>query len=87
MADTFSNFMTGLTAPAEHAVAITPNDGADLANNTRGIYLGSTGNLAVTMAGGEQITFVGLASGIIHPIRAKRIWATGTTAANIIGAW
>lgn len=87
MADTFASFAAGLTAPAEHAAAITPNDGADLANTTRGIYVGGSGNLKVTMVGGEQVTFTGLAAGIIHPIRAARVWSTGTTATSIVGVY
>ena len=87
MADTFANFAAGLTSPAEHAVAITPNDGADLANSTRGIYVGVTGNIKITTSAGDDVTFAGLAAGIIHPIRARRVWATGTTATSIVGVY
>lgn len=75
------------TSPAEHAAAITPHDTNVLTNVTRGVYVGGSGNLKVTMIGGETVTFVGLAAGVIHPIAAQIIWSTGTTATSIIGVW
>lgn len=78
--------MTG-TQPGEHAAAITPHDTNVLTNTTRGIYVGVTGNVKVTMIGGETVTFAGLAAGVIHPIAAQIIWSAGTTATSIIGVW
>ena len=80
-----------ISNPPLNAKAISsPSDTVDLENFTRGIYVGGSGNVKVTMAGTEgdiDLTFVGLAAGIIHPIIAKRIWFTGTTATNIIAVW
>lgn len=87
MANTFSSHSSGLESPGEHAFAVTPNDSADLAYVTRGVYVGGTGTLKVTMLGGEDVTFTGLAAGVIHPIRAKRIWSTGTSATGVIGIY
>jgi len=88
MADNFSSWKAGLESPAESAVSITPDNSTDLAISTRGVYVGVTGDLKVDMVGGSSgITFVGLASGVIHPIRAKRVYATGTTASSIIGVY
>ncbi|MDQ0349731.1 spike base protein, RCAP_Rcc01079 family [Ancylobacter vacuolatus] len=84
MADTFANFSTGLTAPADDAFAITPADGADLAILPRALWIGGAGTVKVTMKGGGEVTFT-------HPggapldIRARRVWSTGTTATGIIG--
>lgn len=80
--------LTQTTLPAEHAFAVTPADGTDQPHITRGIYVGVTGNVKVDMSGGETaITFVGLAAGVIHPIRAVRIYSTGTTATSIVGVY
>lgn len=85
--DNFTN-VVGAESPAVHAFAITKHDSNDLAFVTRGIYVGGSGDLSVTMAGGETpITFVGLAAGVIHPIRASRVLSTGTTATGIIGVY
>lgn len=79
--------MDALTRPITNGAAVTPDDSNDLAYVTRGIYVGTAGNLKVTLLNGDAITFTSLAAGIIHPIRAKRIWTTGTTAANILGLY
>lgn len=75
------------TSPAEHAAAITPHDTNVLTHVTRGIYVGVAGNVKVTMIGGEAVTFVGLAAGVVHPIAAQIIWSAGTTATSILGVW
>ena len=70
--------------PAEHAFAITPQDGVDFVP-TRGVYVGQMGDLRVRMVDGGDIMFIGLTAGIIHPIRIIQVWATGTTADDIRG--
>lgn len=73
---------------AMDAVAITPNDGVDLATKpTKGIYLGVSGDVKITLNSGNTVTFTNLSSGVIHPIAAKRIWATGTTATSILAVY
>jgi len=70
----------------EQALAITPNDGSDLAFATRGIYIGGFGNLRVDMQdGGAAVTFVGVNAGSVLPVRASKVYATGTTAINLVG--
>jgi len=74
------------TGPAEYGFPITPNDTTDLATRTRCVYLGVGGDLKVDLVGGGgTITFVGLAAGVVHPLRIKRVYATGTTAGSILG--
>lgn len=72
------------TDPAQGATAITPNNAVDLASPTTGIYVGTTGNLRLTTVLGDDVTFVAVPSGALLPVQATRIWATGTTATNII---
>ena len=87
MADGFGEWTAGLESPAEGGSAITPNDSADLATSTRGLYVGASGDVKVTLVGGDTVTFTGLAAGIIHPLRAERVFATGTTATSIVGVY
>ena len=87
MADAFDGFAPGLLTPGQNAASVTPNDSTDLSYCSRGVYVGAQGNLKVTLVGGDTVTFVGLAAGIVHPIRAMRIWSTGTTATGIIAVW
>lgn len=87
MADNFGNLLSGLESPARNAAEITPHDTNDLALVTRGIYVGVAGNLKVETANGDVVTFVDLAAGMIHPIMCKQVYATGTTATDIVGVW
>lgn len=77
----------GRIEPAEHAIAVVPSDVNNLARLTRGVYVGATGNLHVLMGSGQEITFTDIAAGVIHPIEIIRVYATGTTATNIVALW
>lgn len=76
--------------PIENGFAVTPSDSADLSYVTRSVYIGGAGNLRVTLKGmatGTYVTYTGMLVGVSYPIRATRIWATGTTATNILGEY
>lgn len=77
----------GQTISAQSASSITPNDTTDLTRVTRGIYVGASGTLKVDMADASTVTFTGLAAGMIHPIAAKRVYVTGTSATGIVGVY
>jgi len=83
--DIFSTFRSGLESPAEHAVDITPSDSSDLTNFIRAIYVGTEGTLKVDTLSGDTVTFNGI-SGIL-PVRIKKVYATGTTATNLVGLY
>lgn len=79
-----------LTDPAHFAEAVTPSDSADLTYEARGLYIGTGGDLKVTTAGGSTVSFVGLPSGSILPVRIRRVFATGqpgAIATNIVALW
>lgn len=84
MKDDFESYTTSLTSPARDAEPIAPNDAVDLPAVTRGIYVGSAGNLQVQMASGQTVTFENVAAGVIYPIRVARVMATDTTATDLI---
>ena len=78
----------GATSPAENAFAITPHDTNELTYVTRGLYLGVSGDVAVTTSNGDEVTFLNMAAGIIHPLRVKIVKDTGTDAdLGIIGVY
>lgn len=87
MSDKFSNYHSGLESPAERAFAITGNDSTDLTVYPRAIYVGGAGNVKVTTLGGDTVTFNGALAGTILPVRAVRVFSTGTTATNLIGLY
>jgi len=77
---------TNLT-PATHAFAVSPDDNNDLSVVTRYVYVGVAGDLKLTTMDGDTITLVGLAAGVLHPVRAKRIWSSVTAAQSIVGLY
>ncbi len=86
MADRFADLMPGLSSPPTAIVSITPDDDNDLAQATRALNVSAPGNIRVTMLEGQiETIFVG--AGIAFPLRAVRVWATGTDAGGIKGLY
>ena len=85
MSDPFSSHMSGLESPASDGFAILPDDVAVLPSVTRAIYVGSGGDLVVTMKSGVVVTFTGLIAGTILPVRVAAVAASGTTATHLVG--
>lgn len=84
MAEDYSTYHSGLTAPALDANAITPSDSVALTVPARAFYVGGAGNVRVRMVSGAEVTFANVASGAIYPFRITHVLATGTTAAGLI---
>lgn len=84
--DSFKSFTPAMGDPIHQAAAIVPNDTADLPWLTRALYVGTPGDIRVGLSNGTTVTFAGMAAGW-HPLRAARVYATGTSADNIIGCW
>ena len=81
---------------AGRAVVVTPSTTANipnvasedgLGNNGNVLYVGNTGNLKVMTVGGDEVTFFNIQGGSFLPIQVLRVFATGTTASNIIALW
>lgn len=51
------------------------------------LYVGTSGNLKVRTAGGDDVTFNNIQNGSFLPINVVRVFATGTTATNIVALW
>lgn len=85
MPDPFANYAVSLTSPAQRAEPITPSNGAELASATRAIYVGQTGNVRLRTVGGDIVTLANMQGGVLYPIRADQVLATGTTASDIVG--
>jgi hypothetical protein len=77
---------SGETRPAGFAEGVIPAN-SNLDKITRGVYVGVTGSLEVTMAGGTNIvTFVAVQAGSLLPIRVSQIRAN-STATNIVAIY
>ena len=58
----------------------TPNNGCVL-------YVGAAGNLKVTTAGGDDVTFTGILAGSFIPVQVLKVFATPTPATDIVALW
>lgn len=74
-----------IISPAYDGFDITPADSTDFETATTSIYVGVDGAVKLTTIGGTTLTFNSLIGGTILPVRAVRVFATGTTATNLIG--
>ena len=82
--DEFHDTAHSISAPAIRVEHVTPSDGIDLARVTRAINVAASGTVALTTIHGDTVD-VFVAAGVVFPVRAKRILATGTTATGIRG--
>ena len=89
MADRFSQLTPTLESPATSAFAITPtaNANAEFSNVTRGVYVGSTGNVTIKLSGdSSHVTFYNVPAGVTLAIRAIAISNT-STATDLVGLY
>jgi hypothetical protein len=78
----FASRSLSLSGPATDALAVTPNDAADLAQVAIGLYVETGGTLSVITAAGETRDIT-VADFSILPVGVRRVRATGTTANGI----
>lgn len=88
----FQGRPTEFDSPARNAGVIVLD--ADLPTVTRGLWVGASGDLAVTMEGmpdGQSKVFPAVPAGTLLPFCVKKVWTTGTTIAspttNIVPVW
>lgn len=71
--------------PANYAFEITPSDSTDITSLHKGIWVGTSGDLVVQMwEDSGTVTLKGAVAGTLIPIRCKRVYSTGTTAADLV---
>lgn len=56
-------------------------------NNGCVLYVGTGGNVRVTTVGYDDVVFSNVPSGSFIPVQVLKVWATNTTALNIIALW
>jgi hypothetical protein len=65
------------------AAAVTTSDTVNFSTPSI-VFVGGAGNAKVTTAQGTDVTFNGLVAGQVIPVQVLRVWATGTTATNMV---
>ena len=86
-ADVFQRFRQDNFSPVTHAATVTPHNTNELEYVTRALYVGGGGDVKVTMQDSGEVIFVAVATGTTLPIRAKKVFATGTDATDIVALW
>jgi len=84
MTDAFAHQTRSPGDPAVTVFDIIPDDAADLAQVTAGINVATPGTVRVTTADGA-VGDITVHPGHAFPVRARRVWLTGTTATGIRG--
>lgn len=76
-----------LSASAYRAIVAATSDTVDLPGGiANGLYIGVAGALKIRGADGVDVTFPNVIAGYL-PIKAKRVWATGTAATGIMAVY
>ena len=84
MSDRYRHHQTGLESPAVDVIEIVPDDATDLAQPLRAVNVAQSGYLRLTTTGGSTARLY-VAAGTAFPVRARRVFATGTDAQGIVG--
>jgi hypothetical protein len=82
---------SSVTSSCTHWSAITPTDGLELAQTPKALWVGTGGTInmigADAPATATGVTWSGIPSGALMPVRPRQINATGTTASQIVGCY
>jgi len=74
-----------LVTPSD-TVNIPQPSGPDGKNEGCVLYVGTSGNLRVLTAGGDDVVFTAVPVGFF-PVQVIRVFATNTAASNIVALW
>jgi len=78
---------------AGRALLVTPSDTDEIpsvsggTNNGCVLYIGTPGNIRVKTVGGDDVIFVGCYAGQFFSVNVLQVFATGTTAGEIVALW
>ena len=87
MTDIYKSYTPSLSSPILDRLEITPDDGVELPQLTRALYVGTPGDVTVRLASGAVISLGGVQGGVVYPLRVDKVLASGTTAAGLVGLW
>jgi hypothetical protein len=86
MASDFTPSNPGAMFSAYKLAAVTPSDSTDL-GAVRALFVGGAGDISVLAQGDSSPVVFTVPAGIILPIFASKVYATGTDATNIIAMY
>jgi hypothetical protein len=74
------------TPTFKNAIAVTPHNSTNIAQQVAGLYVAGAGTVTVVTANDQVVQFTAVAGGFL-PIQVKRVNSTGTAATGIVGVW
>lgn len=74
---------TPAASPATGSADVTPDDTTKLDTVTRGLWVGTGGDISMLMKDGTTATWANVPDGSLLPVRVQRVNSTGTTASDI----
>lgn len=83
------HLFSDMSGPATGIEAVAKSDTVGMAKKTRGLYVGTGGDVVVVPAFNSTapVTFKNVPSGTVLPVVAQRVNATGTTATDIVALY
>ena len=75
------------------ALLVNPSDTDEIPSVTGGtnngcvLYIGTPGNVRVKTIGWDDVIFTGVYAGQFFPVQVIQVFATGTTAGEIVAIW
>ena len=87
MTDKFKDAVYGLSSIPLNAAVVVPSDTVDLSDVCRRIHVGVGGDLKVDMKGIGTVTFKNIPTGGEKTGAFTRVYATGTTATDMVAEW
>lgn len=86
-ANNFSGRAKSVEGPSDIFAAVAPDDAGDLPLGlTRALFVGEAGVVTVHDARGVAVSFTS-GDGQYHPLRVRRVLASGTTAIGIVALY
>jgi len=85
MASRGTHLSANATVGAHGAEVVTLSDTVEIPV-TRALYVGVGGDIKVTMADGQVVTFVGVPTGVVLPIQVSKVMLT-TAATDILALY
>jgi hypothetical protein len=64
--------------------AVVPSDTVPLSNPAQVLWVGGAGSLTVITPAGQTVTIASVPAGVVVPVQAATVKATGTTATGIV---
>lgn len=87
MSNTFQALNAQLIVPSD-TTNITLSGGNVSSTNTGAcIYVGTGGNIRVTMIGGQGVIFYNVPNGSFLPIQVLKVWQTDTNASDMLALY